>query len=243
MLRTMRRDAQKALKAGKDRVRKGSGAAATLGDREVSWSSGSSARSRFATIPGQQCVARAGVAGIIRAMARRVVAWFLVTPVAAAGILAGHALAYRLTGTGAGSVHAYLAHAPQVAAILATVGLLGLAVQQRSPGRRSLGAFALVAPLGFACQEHVERLVHTGELPWLLTTPAFLVGLVVQVPIALACVALARRVAGALPRDGRRRPALIGEAWLPLTARPATRPRVVRAVRASGRSPPIPLPS
>ena len=176
-------------------------------------------------------------------MARRVVAWFLVTPVAAAGILAGHALAYRLTGTGAGSVHAYLAHAPQVAAILATVGLLGLAVQQRSPGRRSLGAFALVAPLGFACQEHVERLVHTGELPWLLTTPAFLVGLVVQVPIALACVVLARRVAGTLPRAGRRRLALTGEAWLPLTARAVTRPRVVRAVRASGRSPPNPLPS
>ena len=176
-------------------------------------------------------------------MARRVVAWFLVTPVAAAGMLAGHALAYRLTGTDAGAVHAYLAHAPQVAAILATVGLVGLAVQERRPGRRSLGAFALVAPLGFACQEHVERLAHTGELPWLLTTPAFLVGIIVQIPIAVACVLLARRVAGGLPHDGRRWPALIGELCLPLTERPATRPRVVRTVRASGRSPPAALPS
>lgn len=187
--------------------------------------------------------AATGAAGIIPAMARRVVAWFLVTPVAAAGILAGHALAYRLTGTAGGSVHVYLAHAPQVAAILATVSLLGLAVQQRSPGRRSLVFFAVVAPLGFACQEHVERLVHTGDLPWLLTTPTFLIGLLVQVPIAVTCVALARRVVGALSRAGRRPPALIGEARLPLTARPATRPRVVRSVRASGRSPPIALPS
>lgn len=177
------------------------------------------------------------------AITRRVVAWLLVTPVAAGGVLAGHALAYRITGTSGGGVHAYLAHAPQVAAILATLGLVGLAVQQRTPGRGAVTAFALVAPFGFACQEHVERLVHTGELPWLLTTPTFLLGLVVQVPIVLACVTLARRVAGTLPLVGRRRHALIAEAWLPLAARPASRRRVVGVVRASGRAPPAALPS
>ena len=127
-------------------------------------------------------------------MARRTLAWALVTPVSAAGILAAHALAYALTGTEPGAMHGYLAHAPQVVAVLATIGLVGLALQERGVGRRSFASFALLAPLGFACQEHLERLAHTGELPWLLTTPSFLVGLALQVPVALACVAVARRV-------------------------------------------------
>lgn len=176
-------------------------------------------------------------------MARRLLAWALVTPVAAAGILAGHALAYRLTGTAVGPVHAYLQHAPQVVGILASVGLVGLALQQRSPGRRSAWAFGLVVPLGFACQEHLEQLAHTGEVPWLLATPAFLLGLLLQVPIGLACILLARRVAGSARGAGLRRPALLGEAWLPLPARRMSRPRVVRIPRASGRAPPRPLPS
>jgi hypothetical protein len=37
---------------------------------------------------------------------RRALAWALVTPVAAAGVLAAHGLAYRLTGTPSGAVHA-----------------------------------------------------------------------------------------------------------------------------------------
>src|SRR5262245_52611347 len=96
-------------------------------------------------------------------MARRLLAWGLVTPVAAAGILVVHALAYRLTGTAPGPVHGYLEHAPQVLAILATIGLVGLAFQERTFGRRSPWAFGFVAPLGYTAQEHVERLVHTGE--------------------------------------------------------------------------------
>ena len=154
-------------------------------------------------------------------------------------MLATHALAYVLTGTSAGSVHGYLAHAPQVVGVLATLSLVGLAFQQRSVGRLSAWSFALLAPFGFACQEHVERLVHTGELPWLLTSPAFLLGLAMQVPVALACVLVARRVAGALTGIRRARPASISDVWLPLTARPASRPRVVRLPRAIGRAPPL----
>ena len=129
-------------------------------------------------------------------MTRRLLAWALVTPVAAAGILAAHALAYALTGTATGSLHDYLGHGPQVVGVLASLGLVGLALQERSVGRPPALAFALLAPLGFACQEHVERLVHTGELPWLLTTPAFLLGLALQAPVALLCVFVARRVTG-----------------------------------------------
>jgi predicted outer membrane lipoprotein len=171
-------------------------------------------------------------------MLRRTFAWILVVPVAAAGLLATHALAYELTGASVGRVHGYLAHAPQVVGLLATLSLVGLALQQRSVGRLSAWSFSLLAPLGFACQEHLERLVHTGELPWLLTSPPFLLGLALQVPVALVCVLVARRVAGVLVGVRRERPGTPGGAWLPLTARPAARPRVARRLRPVGRAPP-----
>jgi hypothetical protein len=172
-------------------------------------------------------------------MARRMLAWLLVTPLAAAGILVAHAAAYGLTGTPAGPVHAYLDHVPQVVAVLATIGLVGLAVQQRGVGSRAIGAFALAAPVGFACQEHLERLVHTGEIPWLLTTPSFLLGLALQVPVALVCVLVARRVVGTLAsvRPLRRPPAL-GVVALPLSEAPCFRAATARPTRATGRSPP-----
>jgi hypothetical protein len=172
-------------------------------------------------------------------MARRMLAWLLVTPLAAAGVLAAHAAAYRLTGTPTGPVHAYLDHVPQIVAVLATIGLVGLALQQRSVGSRSLPAFALAAPAGFACQEHVERLLHTGELPWLVTTPSFLVGLALQVPVAVLCVLVARRVVGTLTAvRPLRRPPRLGVVALPVSEAPAVRPRTTRPARATGRSPP-----
>jgi hypothetical protein len=169
---------------------------------------------------------------------RRALAWVLVTPIAAAGVLLTHALAYAVTGTAPGPAHEYLAHAPQVVGLLASLGLVGLAVQERSLSRSSAWWFVPLAPAGFVCQEHVERLAHTGDLPWLLTTPAFLLGLALQLPVALVCVLVVRRVVGTLTpaRPLARVPS--GEAWLPLPARPARVPRFVRVPRPSGRSPP-----
>jgi hypothetical protein len=171
-------------------------------------------------------------------MARRLLGWVLVTPVAAAGILAAHALAYRLTGTDQAPFHEYLAHWPQAVGVVATLGLVGLAHRQRSASAGPDRLFALVAPLGFVCQEHVERLVHTGELPWLLTTPAFLVGLALQVPVGLLCVVIARRVAGTLTGARRAHPPPVGLVWLPLSEHPEVRPREARRPRARGRAPP-----
>lgn len=171
-------------------------------------------------------------------MGRRALAWILVTPVAAAGVLVAHALAYALTGTRAGPSHEYLAHAPQVVGVLASLSLVGLAVQERSLARSSAWWFAPLAPLGFACQEHVERLVHTGTVPWLLTTPAFLLGLALQVPVALGCVLVVRRVTGTLTRAPAASRTPSGEAWLPLSDRPPSVPRVVHLPRPSGRGPP-----
>jgi hypothetical protein len=170
---------------------------------------------------------------------RRAIAWLLVTPLAAAGILATHALAYRLTGTSPGPTHEYLAHVPQVVAVLVSLALVGLAVQDRSLSRLSAWWVAPLAPVGFTCQEHVERLVHTGEVPFLLTSPSFLVGLALQLPVALLCVALVRRVLGTLRGAGRReRPALWGEPWLRVLEHAPLVPRAAQAPRPTGRGPP-----
>lgn len=171
-------------------------------------------------------------------MRRRLLAWILVTPVATAGVLVTHALAYRLTGTKPGPMHEYLAHVPQVVFVLASLALVGLALQERSLSQFSSRWVAPLAPLGFVCQEHIERLVHTGQLPFLLTSPTFLVGLALQLPVAAVCVVLVRRVVGALPGARRRSLAGPGGTWLPLTDAP---PFVVRSngrTRPRGRGPP-----
>ena len=172
-------------------------------------------------------------------MGRRALAWGLVTPVAAAGVLVAHALAYRLTGTQPGAAHAYLEHVPQVVAILASVALVGLALQDRSLSRASSWWFAPLAPLGFAAQEHVERLAHTGHLPWLLTTPAFLLGLALQLPVTLLCVIVVRRITGTVTLRPPR-PGALGASWLSLTATPLLVPDAARPPRPSGRGPPAP---
>lgn len=171
-------------------------------------------------------------------------AWLLVTPVAAAGVLATHVVAYRLTGASPGPVHDYLTHVPQALFVLGSLALVGLALQDRSLTRLSAWWVAPLAPLGFACQEHIERLVHTGELPWLLTSPTFLFGIALQLPVAFACVMLVRRLLGTLTGVRRRRPVpRPSDAWLPLSATAPLVPRVAHRPRATGRGPPALLAS
>ena len=171
-------------------------------------------------------------------MRRRLLAWILVTPVATAGVLVTHALAYRLTGTKPGPMHEYLAHVPQVVFVLASLALVGLALQERSLSRFSSRWVAPLAPLGFVCQEHIERLVHTGQLPFLLTSPTFVVGLALQLPVAAVCVVLVRRVVGTLPGARLRSLTRPGGAWLPLTHAPALVVRSNGRTRPRGRGPP-----
>jgi hypothetical protein len=169
---------------------------------------------------------------------RRAAAWSLTIPLAALGVLLGHALAYRIVGEPPGDVHDYLAHAPQVMLVLATVAVAIAAFPRRAPGvgRAPIAAIAL---LGYVAQEHLERVAHSGELPWLLTDPAFVVGLALQIPIALACIALVRLVAGP-PSAPRRRPPVVPatETTPPTAPARVLRPAPVPAAR--GRAPPIP---
>jgi hypothetical protein len=132
--------------------------------------------------------------------------WLVVSPIVAAGVLVAHALAYRLTGTPTGPLHDYLDHAPQVVLVAALVGLAaGLAARRSSVDAWPFPVAALVT---FATQEHAERFLHTGELPWLLDSPVFLVGLLLQAPVALVVWALARRLLRALVVLPARRPRL-----------------------------------
>jgi hypothetical protein len=163
--------------------------------------------------------------------------WLAASPLVAVGVLAAHALAYRATGTSAGSLHSYLDHAPQVLVVLTLVGLAVVVLGGRlQPGRS--WPFAAAALAVFAVQEHVERLAHTGDVPWLLTTPVFLVGLLLQLPVALLTWALARWLLESLAPGRARRRHL---RWLVLEI-PTQREQLASspvAYAPRGRAPPI----
>ncbi len=163
--------------------------------------------------------------------------WLAVSPVMAAGVLAAHALAYRLTQTGEGSLHNYLDHAPQLLIVIALVGCAGggLAARLRIP---PAWPFPLVAVAAFVVQEHLERGVHTGEVPWLLESPAFVVGLLLQLPIALLAWAVARRLLGALAPLRLRR-ARLRHVLVQISAPVTTPARPVAAAPLPGRGPPL----
>lgn len=135
--------------------------------------------------------------------------WPVVLLLAAVGILIGHDLSYRLAGVDPGGIHAYLAHAPQfLVALLVPAVLLSLSASA-SPPKPAL--FALLGAGGFTLIEHVERALH-GEIPWLLTTPVFLLGLLMQLPFALAAWWLARMLSALSPTPARL-PRLVPRFW------------------------------
>ena len=135
-------------------------------------------------------------------------AWLVVSPVVCAGVLTAHDLAYRLTSASTEPLHGYLEHAPQILLLLAGVGVLLASFGGRlhTPPART---FPLAAVATFVLQEHVERLVHGASFPFLLTSPTFLVGLALQIPVALVAWALARWLLSAVQEVRRPRPARI----------------------------------
>jgi hypothetical protein len=112
--------------------------------------------------------------------------WLVSIPFMAAGCLAAHSLAYHLVSARE-ERHGYLAFAPL---FLGLLGALAIAGAFRRTRTRSPLVFAALPPLAFVVQEHVERL----EL--VVTEPAFLVGLALQLPFALAALVAARAFLG-----------------------------------------------
>lgn len=133
--------------------------------------------------------------------------WLAATPLLAAGVLVAHVCAYRVTGTPTGPAHDYLGHAPQVLAVLAVVGaaLAAFTSRRREP---ALWAFPLAGLGAFALLEHVEVIAHNGQLAFVVTSPAFVVGLLLQLPFGLAAWLLARTLLSSLDEPERRRPRL-----------------------------------
>ena len=115
----------------------------------------------------------------------------VVLPLSALGISAGHWLAYQLTGTPTGPYHEYLGHVPRIALVLLALGLVAAHFVDRG-SRLALWPFPAVAVSGFVVIEHAERLEHTGSLPFLLTSRVFLVGLAVQLFVAVLAWLVAR---------------------------------------------------
>ncbi len=121
-------------------------------------------------------------------------------------------------------------------------GLLAVASRARRGASTAPATWplALVAPAGFAAQEHLERLAATGSFPAeLAMQPGFLAGLALQLPFALLAVLAARwlgrgaeavgRAIGRAPAYGGRLPAASPG---PRERRPATAPGAgIRAQR------------
>lgn len=167
----------------------------------------------------------------------RLRAWLVAGPLVAAGVLASHAVAYRLTGTPEGPVHGYLAHAPQALLVVAllAIALGGLGARLETPPS---WAFLALGPTAFLAQEHLELLLHAGGHPALPSSPAVLVGLLLQLPVSLAVWLLTRRLLPALASAGfrRRTPERALPTHLPPT--PETRPAGALPGLPPGRGPP-----
>ncbi|MGH2946994.1 MAG: hypothetical protein ACRDPC_12160 [Solirubrobacteraceae bacterium] len=172
-------------------------------------------------------------------MARRRYVWLLSLPLAAIGWIAGHSLAYVLVAPHAGhreqllseTGHGYLGVAPLLVACAITVLLAGLAlaigdgVRDRARARVAVWPIALVPPLGFAVQEHLERAIELNAFPLgVALEPTFLVGMALQLPLAAVALLVAHAVLAFGHALGRR--ASLGRALRPSAREPQPLPPV-----------------
>ena len=127
--------------------------------------------------------------------------WLVVLPLLAVGSEAAHAV-LNLFAPGAyqgaelfaatSSTRALLPLLIGVAAVLVLGGLVTSAAGRRRP-RISRKAFAALPLVAFAVQEHVEYAIGHGGVDWTLAThPAFVLGLALQLPFAVAAYLVAR---------------------------------------------------
>lgn len=175
-----------------------------------------------------------------------------------AGLIAGHLLAYRLAYSDtharadalARSGHAYFGLVPLALWVSLGVLLAGLALQTaagfRGESRRPLSSplIVLLPPIAFVTQEFVERILHTGQVPWtVVVQPAFLLGLAFQLPFALAALLIAWALdsaARAIGRALRELPQPAFQICVPEPVRVVAVPRTVGLARGYGeRAPPF----
>jgi hypothetical protein len=182
--------------------------------------------------------------------------WLLTLPILLVSETLGHsgARAFDRAGERHGLVPAAvsdyvdLAHALAAVALLAGFVLAGRALAAfRRPRTRALPSWRLAAvpPGVFLLQEHLERVLHDGEIGWLTAAePMVLAGVALQLPCGLLAVWLVRtllRVADELGRALARRGSVRGgrppaRLW-PRLQLASLGPRVLASQHA-GRAPP-----
>jgi hypothetical protein len=189
---------------------------------------------------------------------RQRLAWLSTAPLMFAGLIAGHLLAYRLVYSDAHaradalarSGHAYLGYVPLALSVSLGVLLAGLALQAasgfRGERRRPVASplIVLLPPIAFVVQELSERLLHNGHVPLTLgVQPAFLIGLALQLPFALAALLVAWLLDSAARALGRvlgTQPRIIFPVLVPQPVRFAAVPRPAGLARGYGeRAPPL----
>jgi hypothetical protein len=188
-------------------------------------------------------------------MGRPRAAWLIALGLLGAGWVTAHVLSYMLLVPApergrmlAQTGHSYF-RASDLLILCMTITLAGLALSviggkaRWTPGPWAL---ALLPPIGFVIQEHVERLAVSGAFPaHLVVEPRFLLGLLLQIPFALAALVCARillRAATGLARGlAGRPPGGAGVEWLGaiLPAFPDLPRRSVLAAGYSERGPPL----
>jgi hypothetical protein len=186
--------------------------------------------------------------------------WLLTLPLLVAGSLAGHELGYWIAVPSAGdrarvqgaSGHGWLDHLPLaagvgvvlLAAALALVFLSGLRGRRVSPPPMFFAALPLVA---FAVQENVERALVEGRWePGVALGPAFLAGLLLQLPFGAAALLLAEALADlahglgqALAAPPRERLVLPLALPLPVGQEPLLQAALARGSSERGPPPPV----
>jgi hypothetical protein len=184
--------------------------------------------------------------------------WLSTAPLMFAGLLAAHSLGYRLA---IGDPHAradalthgghsYFSYVPFALAICLGVLLAGLALQALSafrgePRRPATSPLiVLLSPAAFVAQEFAERLAHTGEVSLMtVVQPAFLIGLALQLPFALAALLLAWALDSAARVVGQAlasAPRPTFHVFVPTPVRVSAAPRPAGLARGYGeRAPPL----
>ena len=115
--------------------------------------------------------------------------------------------AQALQATGHGYLNDWLPIAGGVAVAILVVGLYLWCREARvarglDVARVGLSRFAALPPLAFTLQEHLERLIHSGTVVGVVLEPTFMLGLLLQVPFALAAYLLARLLLGVAGQVG-----------------------------------------
>lgn len=192
------------------------------------------------------------------AMGRPRAAWLTSLGLLGAGWVTAHVVSYLLVVPDAverrevlmTSGHGYF-RSSDLLILCLTITVAGLVVCVVGGTRRPIRApspwaLAALPPIGFAVQEHIERMTAGGVFPaHLIAEPRFLIGLLLQLPFALAAlvcarllVTLARGLARRLGGAGRPKLVSVELSWAPMVNR--RRPRLsVLALGRGERAPPL----